>query len=583
MAPKHEVKRTDAKVATFLERLAEGFSVGGAAQAAGFDRVTAYRWRAADPEFAAAWDAARETGSDALEDEARRRACEGVQKLVLHQGKPVLVSWQGYDGEGRDFDGARDAVTGTIVWAAEGSSNPGTFWRVTTANPVVFGTSNISFAALDIFAALLPQTLTALAMPRVNAGGTGYELRSPGQVLSDISGLKTSNNLSDVTSAVAARGNLGLGTIATQDASAVSISGGSGSFTGTLTAPAPASGPDVATKSYVDGVAVGLGKRGRVRLATTANITRSGAQTIDGISAVSGDLVLVKDQSSQAENGVFTVASGAWTRDGNYDTWVEIEGCLISVEEGSVGADTLWMCTANSGGTLETTAITFSKVAPGSGGTVTNLTASNGVKTTSGLAITSTGNVELDVADQATAEAGASNTKAMTPLRAFQAIPAYLLSLLTASGDLLIRSGASLARLAKATDGNVLTLVSGLSAWAAPPTPLFSASYDSGDQTITVAGALALTHGLGAMPKTMCWLHCTTGEHGYSVGDYLLYPAYIIPAANYFGVAVVASATQINVYYGDHAPTTFEGINKTTRAGIEFTNASWRFVVRAYA
>src|ERR1041385_1811667 len=75
------------------------------------------------------------------------------------------------------------------------------------------------------------------------------------------------------------------------------------------------------------------GKRGRVRVATTANITLSGTQTIDAIAAVAGDLVLVKDQSTQSQNGIYTVAVGAWARDANYDIWSEIEGCLIAVEE----------------------------------------------------------------------------------------------------------------------------------------------------------------------------------------------------------------------------------------------------------
>lgn len=99
-----------------------------------------------------------------------------------------------------------------------------------------------------------------------------------------------------------------------------------------------------------------------VRCATTANITIASAlnngDTIDGITLATDDLVLVKDQSAPAENGVYRVAASP-ARDGNWDAWNDYPGALIAVHEGTAGADTLWLCTANRGGTLESTSLTF--------------------------------------------------------------------------------------------------------------------------------------------------------------------------------------------------------------------------------
>ncbi|RWK17048.1 MAG: hypothetical protein EOR43_28815 [Mesorhizobium sp.] len=110
----------------------------------------------------------------------------------------------------------------------------------------------------------------------------------------------------------------------------------------------------------------------RVRVATTANITISTAlnngDTIDGVTLATGDLVLVKNQSSAAENGVYVVGASP-ARSSNYDTYDEHPGSLIAVEEGTTNADTLWLCTSNRGGTLNTTAINFS--ASTSGSTIT--------------------------------------------------------------------------------------------------------------------------------------------------------------------------------------------------------------------
>lgn len=123
----------------------------------------------------------------------------------------------------------------------------------------------------------------------------------------------------------------------------------------------PTSDQDAATKYYVDSVAQGLDVKASVKAATTANITLSGAQTIDGVSIVAGDRVLVKNQTAAAQNGIYVAASGAWARSSDADTWAELVSAYVFVEEGSTYADTGWVCTVNQGGTLGTTAVTWTQ------------------------------------------------------------------------------------------------------------------------------------------------------------------------------------------------------------------------------
>lgn len=133
----------------------------------------------------------------------------------------------------------------------------------------------------------------------------------------------------------------------------------------TLAAKTYADAGDTAARAYADSLAVNLGKRARVRAATTANITIATAlnngDTLDGVTLATNELVLVKNQSAPAENGVFVVGASP-ARATEFDTFDEHPGSLIAVEEGSTNADTLWLCTANVGGTLNTTAIAFSKM-----------------------------------------------------------------------------------------------------------------------------------------------------------------------------------------------------------------------------
>ncbi len=128
--------------------------------------------------------------------------------------------------------------------------------------------------------------------------------------------------------------------------------------------PTPSLASDAATKTYVDGIALNLGKRARVRAATTGNVTISTALTagsvLDGVTLASGDQVLVKNQSTASQNGIY-VAGASPVRADQFDTYDEHPGSLIAVEEGTVNADTIWLCTSNVGGTLGSTAITFNQ------------------------------------------------------------------------------------------------------------------------------------------------------------------------------------------------------------------------------
>jgi hypothetical protein len=124
-----------------------------------------------------------------------------------------------------------------------------------------------------------------------------------------------------------------------------------------LTAVAdPTANTDGANKQYVDGLIQGLDSHPSVKAASTANLTLSAPQTVDGIALIAGDRVLVKDQTTTSANGIYVVAAGAWTRATDQDTWAEVPNAYVWVEQGTQ-ADTGWVSTADQGGTLNTTAI----------------------------------------------------------------------------------------------------------------------------------------------------------------------------------------------------------------------------------
>jgi hypothetical protein len=131
-------------------------------------------------------------------------------------------------------------------------------------------------------------------------------------------------------------------------------------FTSATVTAVPVSGNDVVNKTYLDFYAAGISWKQPVRCGTTANITLSGLQTIDGVTVVAGNRVLVKSQTAPAQNGIYLASATAWSRAPDADTWDELVSALVFVESGSTLAGSAWYCTIQPGGTLGTTAVTWS-------------------------------------------------------------------------------------------------------------------------------------------------------------------------------------------------------------------------------
>jgi hypothetical protein len=129
----------------------------------------------------------------------------------------------------------------------------------------------------------------------------------------------------------------------------------------------PTNPQDAANKRYVDSAVVGIDWKPSVRLATTAAITLAtgleNGDTLDGVVLVTGDRVLVKNQTDATENGIYVVAaSGAPARSSDADTAAEITASFaVFVEEGTVNTDSGWTLTNNGAVTVGTTALSFTQ------------------------------------------------------------------------------------------------------------------------------------------------------------------------------------------------------------------------------
>lgn len=128
----------------------------------------------------------------------------------------------------------------------------------------------------------------------------------------------------------------------------------------------PSVGTDAANKDYVDNKAKGLVIKSSVRVATTAPITLSGTQTIDGVSLSVSDRVLVKDQAAGETNGIYVVSAGAWSRSDDADASAEVvAGMTMFVSEGTTNGNEQWVLTTDDPIVLNTTALVFTQLGGG--------------------------------------------------------------------------------------------------------------------------------------------------------------------------------------------------------------------------
>ena len=165
----------------------------------------------------------------------------------------------------------------------------------------------------------------------------------------------------------------------------------------------PVSDSDGASKGYVDSVAQGLDVKDSVKVATTANITLSGTQTIDGVAVSADERVLVKNQSTASENGLYLCKSGSWSRTDDLAAGANAAGVFVFIESGSTQADQGFVCTSDSGSAVVgTNSLAFTQFSgsgsftAGDGLDLTGTTFSADIKANSGVVI-SGGEIALDL------------------------------------------------------------------------------------------------------------------------------------------------------------------------------------------
>jgi len=167
-----------------------------------------------------------------------------------------------------------------------------------------------------------------------------------------------------------------------------------------INVPAPTAAGDAVPKSYVDSAVEGLAWKDSARVSTQSNINLSSpGATIDGITMASQDRVLVRNQSTQSQNGIYiwNGAATALTRSLDASTFAELEQAIITVEEGT-DAGTTWRQTQING-VIDTNNVIFSSFAAA---------APAASETTAGIA---------EIATQAEVDAGTDDARIITPLK----------------------------------------------------------------------------------------------------------------------------------------------------------------------
>ena len=174
-----------------------------------------------------------------------------------------------------------------------------------------------------------------------------------------------------------------------------------GSSARLLNLPDPTLPQHAATKSYVDSAVEGLAWKDSVRAASTVNINLAApGTTIDGVTMAANDRFLVKDQTTQSQNGIYIYngSAVAATRAPDANTFAEIEQAVVTVEEGTSNGSTTWRQTQING-TIDTNNVLFTSFGTSAGAAT---------ETTAGVA---------EIATQAETNTGTDDARIVTPLK----------------------------------------------------------------------------------------------------------------------------------------------------------------------
>jgi len=272
-----------------------------------------------------------------------------------------------------------DSVTGAITWRTATAwvnplaraSHTGTqAWTTLTGTPTTLAGYAITDAAplthveaggtahADVVAAGASGFMTGADKTKLNGIAAGATANSSDAVLlarANHTGTQTSATISDLATVVKA---YRLDEFA---APITSLNAGSQKI---INVGIPAASTDAANKQYVDDAVAGLSWKNEVRLASTANGALASAfangSTVDAVLLVTGDRLLLKDQTAQAENGIYVVqAAGSPIRATDADSANEINGAAVFVTNGTANGGQRFVCNTSGAITLGTTAITF--------------------------------------------------------------------------------------------------------------------------------------------------------------------------------------------------------------------------------
>ena len=276
---------------------------------------------------------------------------------------------------------------GQLTAAANVSISASAIGAVTTINgtPNEITASGTSTVTLSLPAALTftGKTVTGgtFNMTAATVGSDTVTTNTATQTLTNKSMSGSSNTFTNIPNSALTNSSLTVGsTSIALGATSLTLAG----LTSVTVTQDPVSALQLTTKQYVDAIAQGLDPKGSAVNATTANLTATysngtagvgatltnsgslAAFSADGVTNSVGDRVLVKNQTTAAQNGIYTVTtvgsgSVAWvlTRATDMDVWAEVPGAYVFIETGTSYADTGWVCTSNQGGTMGTTAITW--------------------------------------------------------------------------------------------------------------------------------------------------------------------------------------------------------------------------------